>query len=267
MTIGHGLFIGAALLGVALTLITEGLSLVGGVARGWLVVSWVLVVGIGLWARRRRPVEPTPSPSAPSIPRLALGAIGMILAVTAAIAFLAPPNNWDSMTYHMPRVAHWSQAGSVANYPTHILRQLWLGPGAEFAVTHLYVLAGGDRLANLVQWLAFAGCIVGSAVVARALGGGPAAQGLAAVACATLPMAISQASSTQNDLVGSFWLLSLGYWVLRFRAAPSMSAAVLVGVSAGLGVPRSPGRVLEVPWLVAFVVMREAGRRRAGGPC
>jgi hypothetical protein len=47
--IGHGLFLGAALLGVALTLITEGLSLLGGVARGWLVVSWALVAGIGLF--------------------------------------------------------------------------------------------------------------------------------------------------------------------------------------------------------------------------
>ena len=54
MTIGHGLFLGAALLGVALTLITEGLSLLGGVTRGWLVVSWALVAGIGLWAHRRR---------------------------------------------------------------------------------------------------------------------------------------------------------------------------------------------------------------------
>ena len=140
--------------------------------------------------------------------------------MTGVIAVLAPPNNWDSMTYHMPRVAHWSQNGSVAHYPTHILRQLWLGPWAEFAIMHLYLLTGGDRLANLVQWLAFAGCAVGAAVVAGELGGGRRARGLAAVACATLPMAIAQASSTQNDLVASFWLLSLGYWVLRFRAAP-----------------------------------------------
>ena len=125
------------------------------------------------------------------------------------------------MTYHMPRVAHWSQAGSVAHYPTHILRQLWLGPWAEFAIMHLYVLTGGDRLANLVQWLAFAGCIVGSAVVAGALGGGPWRAGWRRSPARPCPMAISQASSTQNDLVASFWLLSLGYWVLRFRAAPS----------------------------------------------
>src|SRR6185436_4583982 len=156
-TMGHRLFLGAALLGVALTLITEGLNLLGGIARGWIVASWAVAFGIGLWARRR-PVAGTP-PSAPTrpMPRAAFVAVGSILGLTATIALLAPPNNWDSMTYHMPRVAHWAQAGSVAHYPTHILRQLWLGPWAEFGILHLYVLAGGDRLANLVQWLAFAG--------------------------------------------------------------------------------------------------------------
>lgn len=262
MTIGHGLFLGAALLGAALTLITEGLSRFHGVRWGWLVLSWGVAAGIGLWTLRRRRAEP-----APPLPRVALAATGTILAVTAAIAVLAPPNNWDSMTYHMPRVAHWAQAGSVAHYPTHILRQLWLGPGAEFAILHLYVLAGGDRLANLVQWLALAGCVVGSAAVASTLGGGSWARGLAAVACATLPMAISQASSTQNDLVGSFWLLSLGYWVLRFRAGPSARVALLIGVSAGLAaLTKLPVAFLAIPWLVAFAVAAGAlGRRRATG--
>ncbi len=265
MTIGHGLFLGAALLGVALTLITEGLSLLGGIARGWILVSWAVIAGLGLWTLRRPAADPTPSGTARPMPRVALGAVGVILAVTATIALLAPPNNWDSMTYHMPRVAHWAQAGSVAHYPTHILRQLWLGPWAEFAILHLYVVTGGDRLANLVQWLAFAGCIVGSVVVTGTLGGGAVARGVAAVACATLPMAISQASSTQNDLVASFWLLSLGYWVLRFRAAPSAERAGLVGVSAGLGVlTKLPVVFLEVPWLVAFAAAAwRRDRRRA----
>ena len=201
------------------------------------------------------------------MPRGATWAIGAILAVTGVIAMLAPPNNWDSMTYHMPRVAHWSQNGSVAHYPTHILRQLWLGPWAEFAIMHLYLLTGGDRLANLVQWLAFAGCAVGAAIVAGELGGGRRARGLAAVACITLPMAIAQASSTQNDLVASFWLLSLGYWVLRFRAAPGVGTATLVGSSAGLAaLTKLPASFLAVPWLIAFVAIAlPLGRRRVLG--
>ncbi len=261
---GHGLFLGAAAFGVALTLITEGLSLWHHLTPAWLAASWALAVGIGVWAfRGLRPREP--AARARPMPRGATWAVGAILVVTGVIAMLAPPNNWDSMTYHMPRVAHWSQNGSVAHYPTHILRQLWLGPWAEFAIMHLYLLTGGDRLANLVQWLAFAGCVVGSAIVAGELGGARRARGLAAMACATLPMAIAQASSTQNDLVASFWLLSLGYWVLRFRAAPGVDTAILVGSSAGLAaLTKLPASFLAVPWLIAFVAIAlPLGRRRA----
>ena len=264
---GHGLFVGAAAVGVTVTLITEGLSLGHLLTPGGLGASWALAAAIGLWAFRRRRHDGPPVARATPMPVVALGAIGTILAVTGAIAFLAPPNTWDSMTYHMPRVAHWSQAGSVAHYPTHILRQLWLGPGAEFAIAHLYVLTGGDRLANLPQWLAFAACVAGTAIVAGELGGGASGRALAAVACATLPMAIAQASSTQNDLVASFWLLSLGYGVLHFRMTPSAGTAALVGVSAGLAVLTKPHMgFLAVPWLLVFIwTAGSRCRRRAAG--
>jgi hypothetical protein len=262
---GHGLFVGAALAGVALVIITEGLSLGARLTPGWLGASWALAAAVGVWALRRHRVDPGLPARAASMPQSARWVIGAILALTGGIALLSPPNTWDSMTYHMPRVAHWGQAGSVGHYPTHVLRQLWLGPGAEFAITHLYLLSGGDRLANLVQWLAFAGTVLGSAIVAGELGGGPPARALAAVACATLPMAIAQASSTQNDLVASFWMLSLGYSALRFRASPSVATAALVGASAGLaGLTKLPVGFLAVPWLLAFGASAgRLGRRRA----
>ena len=267
MTTGHGFLLGSASFGVALTLITEGLSLGHRLTPSWLAASWALAGGLALWALRRRRFAEASVARATPMPRGVPWTIGAILAVTGMIAVLAPPNNWDSMTYHMPRVAHWSQAESVAHYPTHILRQLWLGPWAEYAITHLYVLTGGDRLANLVQWAAFAGCVIGSAIVAGELGGGPRARAVAAVACVTLPMAIAQASSTQNDLVGSFWLLSLGYWVLRFRVTPSAGTAALIGVSGGLaGLTKLPVWFLALPWLLAFVAITGSiGRRRATG--
>ncbi len=251
----HGLFVGAALGGVALVLVTEGLSLGGRLTPGWLAASWILAGAVGLRVFRAHGTGSSgPAPPA-SMPRGASWVIGAILTLTGALALLSPPNTWDSMTYHMPRVAHWSQAGSVAHYPTHVLRQLWLGPGAEFAITHLQVLTGGDRLANLVQWLAFAGSVLGSAVVAAELGGGRWARALAAIACATLPMAIAQASSTQNDVVASLWMLSLGYWVLRFRGAPSVATAALVGVRVGLAeLTKLPVGFVAVPWLFVFGV-------------
>jgi amino acid transporter len=53
-----------------------------------------------------------------------LGGIVFIVAVIGLISIVSPPNNWDSMTYHMSRVVHWIQNQSVAHYPTYDSAQL-----------------------------------------------------------------------------------------------------------------------------------------------
>jgi len=75
-----------------------------------------------------------------------------LLGLSLLVALIAPPNNWDSMTYHMARVMYWMQHQSVAHYPTHNPRQLDSPPWSSFAIMHLQLLSGGDRFANLVQW-------------------------------------------------------------------------------------------------------------------
>src|SRR5690348_2490265 len=39
--------------------------------------------------------------------------VAVVGVVTLAIAVVAAPNTWDSMTYHLPRVAHWAAQRSV----------------------------------------------------------------------------------------------------------------------------------------------------------
>lgn len=62
--------------------------------------------------------------------------IALMITLVGFVAWISPPNNWDSMTYHMSRVMHWIQNQSVAHYPTHILRQLHMTPWSEYAILH-----------------------------------------------------------------------------------------------------------------------------------
>ncbi|MDC0834852.1 glycosyltransferase family 39 protein [Geitlerinema sp. CS-897] len=160
-----------------------------------------------------------------------------LVATIAAIALIAPPNNWDSMTYHMGRVVHWMQNQSVAHYPTAITRQIYQGPFAGFTITQLQILSGGDRFANLVQWLAMVGSLFGVAAIARELGASLRGQILAAVVCVTLPMGILQSSSTQTDYVGAFWMTCFAYYVLRYwDNERKMSQVPQMGASLGLAI-------------------------------
>ncbi|MFC1764926.1 glycosyltransferase family 39 protein [Planctomycetota bacterium] len=144
-----------------------------------------------------------------------LTVVVVIAGLTLLIGLVTPPNNWDAMTYHMSRVAHWLQQGHVGFYPTAIARQNYQMPLAEFAILHLQLLSGSDRFAHLVQWSAWCGCVLWVSLVARELGADRRKQLFAALLAATLPMGVLQACSTQNDLVTAFFCLGLAYYLIR----------------------------------------------------
>ena len=98
-----------------------------------------------------------------------LGAVSFIFAAIVLIAIVSPPNNWDSMTYHMSRVVHWMQNRCVEHYPTSYVPQLYHPPWAEFAIMHFQMISGGDRFANLIQWLSMVGSAIAVSLIAQKL--------------------------------------------------------------------------------------------------
>jgi hypothetical protein len=241
--------LGATWTGLLLVLLTELLGLAHALAAPALAASWALACVpptiLLLGGRPRLP--PLRRPEVDRAAWLAGGSIAAIALLTALVAFVAPPNNWDSMAYHMPRVMHWAQNRTVAHYPTHIGLQLNMPPFAEFAILHTFLLSGGDRWANFVQWGAMLGSIAGVSLLARQLGGDRRAQLLAALFCATLPMGILQATGTQNDYVAGFWVVTFAHLALRLRAVRSWPLALAFGGSLGLAMLTK-----GTAWLFAF---------------
>ena len=267
----------AILFGLWVTAVAEVLSLFGAFRPPFIQVAWLAgaaIAAIVAWRLtsldgRRRPSGPVRCPPCDGGEgRFQLAVVAGILVLTLVVALAAPPNNWDSLTYHMSRAAHWLQNGSVYPYPTANDRQLFLAPWAEFLGAQFLALAGGDRLANAVQWLAFAGCVSGAWRVAGLLGAKGTGKMLAAFFVATTPMAILQASSSQNDLVVSFWCVAVVVPALVFvSSAPTGRTALLMGAAAGLALlTKSTAALVLAPfgaWLVADAFLKLSGRRVA----
>jgi 4-amino-4-deoxy-L-arabinose transferase-like glycosyltransferase len=163
-----------------------------------------------------------------------LGVIGFILLATLVSALLYPPNNYDSMTYHLARVPHWISNGNVSLYPTSIDRQNYQPPLSGFVMMHLQVLSGADFFANLVQWFSFLVSIVLGYLIAGELGLSIKKQLLTSVVIATMPMAILQSSSTQNDLVVTSLVLSFALFMLRLRRDYTFANILFTSLSMGL---------------------------------
>ncbi len=93
----------------------------------------------------------------------------LLIVTLGVIAAITPTTNWDSLTYHLPRVMHWIQQQSVEHYPTGNTRQLEFAPWSAFVLTNLHLLRGDDQMDNLVQWFAMLSCVIVTSFIAQQL--------------------------------------------------------------------------------------------------
>ena len=185
-------------------------------------------------------------------------ALLMIFTVVGLVAWFAPPNTYDSLNYHMPRVAHWAHNHSVAHYATGVDRQDSFAPVAEYSVLNSYVLAGGDRLANFSDWFAMVGSVIGVSAAAALLGAPLAGQFLAAIFVATLPMGIAQASSTMTDYVTGFWVVCVAveFLFLWTEQNPNWRTVLFLSLAAGLALAtKSTAFAFLLPFAIATPVL------------
>lgn len=240
--------------GLMITLLTEGLSFNRALTGVSVVTFWSIVLivnlGLGIYFRPvliaiyRNFINNLQSHTKlhPLISKpLIGGSIGATLLICLITALIAPPNNWDSMTYHLPRVMHWMQNASVAHYPTAQLRQISFPPLSGFIITQLQLLTGGDLFANSVQWLAFLGCILANSLIVKLLIS-EEYQLWGALLSASIPMAIMQSTTTQNDLVVSYWLVCFVYFIVRLpdRKNYTLTDIFWLGTALGLAILTKP---------------------------
>ncbi len=186
--------------------------------------------------------------------RLLAGTVGGLLLVELLIALLAAPNNFDSQTYHLPKVERWVAQGDLTFWATAIHRQVTIPPGAEYLLLHLRLFTGGDALYNLVQWAAGVGCLLALSRVTAQLGGGRRAQLLTAFVLATTPMVALQATSTQTDLVCAAWVACTATLALDgLRRRAGVGDLLALGAAAGLtALTKTSGLLAVGPLLVLW---------------
>jgi hypothetical protein len=244
-----------------LMLTTEVLSFVNAITFWVVLLAWILAIAVALSVIASGPlptrtIRPTPSAAAPTgVERTITGVLLIIGGITLVIALNCPPNNFDSQTYHLPRIKHWIQNHSLTFYPTSINRQLGYQNLAEVAILHLRLLSGSDRLNNLIQWLAGAGSIVAVGEIAIALGASRPGAMFARLTAATLPIGILESTSTQNDLVVTFFLLCTAERLLVCRKTRLPSDAALMATAAGLALAtKGTAYLIGAPMGVWFLI-------------
>ena len=124
------------------------------------------------------------------------------------LSIFTPPNNWDSMAYHLPRVDHWIQNKNIYPYPTNIVRQVLTSPLSEYMIANFQILTGTDAFSNLVQFASFIFILFSGTLILSLLKIGVKGQLFLLLALLSIPMILFQATTTQTDLLASFFFLS-----------------------------------------------------------
>lgn len=198
-----------------------------------------------------------------------LGAAVLLILAIGAVALLTPTTNVDSLTYHMARVLVWIQQHSVAPFATTNPRQIEFGPWSSYAITVLYLLYGGDRFANLVQWFAMLSSVIAVTYLAQILFDGSIGPkiltvaksdthrriaALTALVLVTLPIGIAEAISTQNDYIVAYWSIVVYVFGLLLFYAPTNRWYMLgIGLALSLGMlTKSTAAIYCAPLLLVL---------------
>jgi len=131
-------------------------------------------------------------------------------------------------------------------------------PWPAYAQINLYLLSGGDRFANLVQWSAMIVSLVLVSRIASLLGAGRRGQLLAALFAATVPVGVSLASTSFTDYLAATWVVVSVWLVVRsMKTSPGWFEWLGLGLTAALGYLTKGTYVLfALPFFLWFAVNR-----------
>jgi hypothetical protein len=248
-----------------LAALTWALSPLRFVTRAGLMLGSLalLAAATAVWARRGRPRFPLPSRRALR-ELVADPAIGLLLVAVVASSLYelvlvlgAPPNNWDSLTYHLTRTAAWAQHHGVywvPNAPTDRINEFQ--PFAEQQVLALFAVSGRTWLFALPQWLAGLATVVGIYAAGARLGFGRRSVAFAALLFGTFPIVALESTTAQNDLVAA----ALSVAAIALVLGGTRTETALAGVAIGLALDAKLTTVCAILIALALALLR--GRRQ-----
>jgi hypothetical protein len=263
------------LIGVIIATLTEALSALNRIDRASVIVAWLLmtvICGVGLFLRRGTLRELSLSRLTDWIQgarnewlrssRVIAAALTLTLLAGIFVVSLTLTNNYDSYTYHLPRIEEWIQNRNVFFFPSNFTQQLFRSPFAEYVILHLKLLNDGNGANNLVQYSSYVLSALVVTLIAQQLGASRRQQFYAGVLALTVPMAMLQAETTQTDLVVSFFVLACVYYCLKIERGRTLAGTDLCFLcqSIALGSLTKPTFVL---FAFPFCLVMTIGLMRA----
>lgn len=195
---------------------------------------------------------------------------GVIFFIIFLLALFTVPYNWDSMTYHLPRIAQWAENKSVAHFVTGDVRQLTSPTLSEFVNLQVYIFSGQkDYFLNLLQYSCFFANTILVYYITKYLGGTYQYCWLASLLFVSMPIAFGEALNTQVDHFSTMWLLLFVYFLLELlepnyclkKNNKNIWRVIILSSCIGFGYLAKPsimfGMFIFACWLLGVCIWRK----------
>lgn len=139
--------------------------------------------------------------------KLSLIGLCSILLINFYLGIVAPPNNYDSHTYHLSRIIIWIENKNVNHFPTILFQQLNHNVLGEYLISQTFLLFKTDRIAFLIQFCAQISTIFSATLLAKNLNKDRSFQLTISLLIVGIPIGIYESTSTQIDYIAAFFVI------------------------------------------------------------
>ena len=185
----------------------------------------------------------------------------------AFLVWALPPFVWDSLTYHLTNVAHWTQAGKIELFDTPILR-IYTPANYEVLAAWFTVFLHHDAVVEAAGIPVYLLAAIAVYAGARSLGCSRPGSWMGAMAYASTPALLLATTGTKNDPhIAAYYLTSLALLLdlagKRRAADPrhSLSSFILLAVTLLLAAGTKAYIAHLLPGLAAMALLAPGIRR------
>lgn len=165
------------------------------------------------------------------------------------------PFNWDSMTYHLPRMVYYLQQGHLGSFNTNYWAQVIHPKISTILMIHTYVASGGnENCTPLPQYAAYLACIFAVYGIVRLCGYRRLYSFVTAGIYGLLTENLLEAGTTQNDLIMTAYIGGVIFSFLAFRKQRQYLFLFFGALFLGLAVGVKGSVVLVFPSLVLVII-------------
>jgi hypothetical protein len=193
--------------------------------------------------------------------------------INLAVILLSAPHNWDSMTYHLARVAYYLQHNSTEFFDANYWAQVVQPKNSALLLVFTYLVSGrNENLTQLVQFVSYWVAVCSVYAISRKAGSNRTGSIFAAAVSAMLIEWLMQATTTQNDLILTAFFGVMVYFLFAFRETREWKYLALTALGIGLSIgtkASSLPALLSVVLIALYAIFRSKInlRRQFGDFC